>query len=283
MAKRSLVNRPGDQSETLYHGRPDHRSTNGCTLCHVHATSRVGRAPPLASPPGVACVFPSARARTLYATFSFVSRCHADGVWVRVCTRVGCTCTYAPSFLPSFLRSLARSLARRFVHPSDGDVRANLDVARRFCFIRESSSSFVRTRALPSSRFCRRVLSLSKNRERRKKRERMREDNSNVPSVRQGSSPSLSTPRCSPSSSGASTHPTHLGHSHTSLRLSYRIAKKREGEPNEHAPVTVHYRFCTPHHPLFPSSFFVYARMYIVHSAELILRLDLYVSTFSNS
>lgn len=168
------------------------------------------------------------------------------GLRARTCVHaVGCTC----------VRTRLPSLARSFVHPSDGDVRANLDVAWRFCFIRESSSSFVRTRASPSSRSRRLsvVLSLFLFRRERERR-RVRKDNSNVPSAWQGSSP-----RPCPSSSGASTHPTHLGRSHTSLRLSRRIAKKREGEPNEHAPVTVHYRFCTPppsHHPLFPSFFF---------------------------
>lgn len=176
------------------------------------------------------------------------------GLRARKCARVGCTrmCAHLPS--------LARSLAHPFVHPSDGDVRANPDGARRFCFIRESSSSFVRTRASPSSRSCpSRALSFEKRRERQRekererKRERVREDDSNVPSARQGSSPS----RLKPSFLPVLVRRTHLGRSHTSLRLSRRIAKKREGEPNEHAPVTVHYRFCTP---LLLRSFFLPTR-----------------------
>lgn len=158
-----------------------HRVSAQHLLSHRHPESRV-------------CFPPRAR-EPFYATFFFVSRCHANGVWVTrayVCARVGCTCAYAPSFVRSFrsfvsfvrsfVRTLARSLARSLVHPSDGDVRANLDVARRFCFIRESSSSFVRTRASPSSRSCRLsigILSLSRERE----KERVREDNSNVPSA----------------------------------------------------------------------------------------------------
>lgn len=109
VAKRSLVNRPGDQSETLYHGRPDHRPTNGCTLCHVHATSRVGPAPPLASPPGVACVFPPRAREPFYATFSFVSpvsrrRC-VDYVCAYVCTLDVRMCTRLPSCARSSVRS----------------------------------------------------------------------------------------------------------------------------------------------------------------------------------
>lgn len=141
-----------------------HRVSAQHLLSHRHPESRV--------------CFPLARAREpFYATFSFVSRCHAGGVWVTrrayVCTRLDldtrlwyvfvciCVCVFA------FLRSHARS----FVHPSDGDARAKLDVARRFCFIRESSSSFVRTRASPSSsRSCRPSVAHSLEKERERER-----------------------------------------------------------------------------------------------------------------
>lgn len=94
------------------------------------------------------------------------------GLRAHTYAHVGCTCAYAPSFA----RSFARSPARPLVHPSDGDIRANLDVARRFCFIRESSSSFVRTRASLSSRSCRLSVacSLIRKTEKDKKKRRKR-------------------------------------------------------------------------------------------------------------
>jgi len=70
------------------------------------------------------------------------------------------------------------------------------------------------------------------------------------------------------SSSGEDVHWTraYLGHSRISLRLSCWIARKH-GEPNEHAPVTVHYRFRAPcFSPFFPVLLFlwqVYARIYL--------------------
>lgn len=207
MAKRSLVNRPGDQSETLYHGRPDHRSTNGCTLCHVHATSRVDSAPPLASPPGVACVFPSARARTLLRnlllrfvvsrrwcmSYSHVRVFHVhalDRMYVRVCKR-----------LPSLARSLARSSERRRCAREPRRRSALLFYSRISPLLHSFGRALrLRLSLLPSVR---RVLSFSREKgrkkDRRKERERggVREDNSNVPSVWQSSSSSPVSTLCS--------------------------------------------------------------------------------------
>ncbi|KAL0106338.1 hypothetical protein PUN28_016216 [Cardiocondyla obscurior] len=79
------------------------------------------------------------------------------------CARVGArVCMYVYARM-----RMLRSPARPYVHPSDGEVRANLDVGRRFCFIREFSSSFVQTRASPSSRP--RFLSFSLSKKKKKK------------------------------------------------------------------------------------------------------------------
>lgn len=72
----------------------------------------------------VTCVFPSARAREpFYATFSFVSRCHAVGVCVCVSRSRSrmyvCTCVYIQSAPPSTPHPL--------VHPDDDGARANLE------------------------------------------------------------------------------------------------------------------------------------------------------------
>lgn len=185
---------------------------------------------------------PSARARTLLRNLLLrfaVSRRRCVGyARVRVYTCRMHVCVRA------FLRSLACSLVvRSFVHPSDGDVRANLDVARRFCFIRESSSSFVRTRALPSSRSCRRSvrrilfsLSLSLCFERKKKTEGERGQleralraarliSLSPPPARPPPPPHPRRPEC------ASTHPTrtHLGRVRTPL-CAYRAGLQRNAK-----------------------------------------------------
>lgn len=73
--------------------------------------------------PAVTCVFPSARAREpFYATFSFVSRCHAASVcvgrararrvYVYVCVRTRVYVQYAPPSISLLLLLLIRSSIR---------------------------------------------------------------------------------------------------------------------------------------------------------------------------
>lgn len=216
---------------------------------------------------------PSPSFRSVTPTDVWVTRAH-------VCVRIRRTCACVRAFL--------RSLARSFVQKRR---------ATAMCARTSTLGTFVLF-ANPLLRSCGRALRLRLapavcpssslffffffKRERR----RVREDNSNVPSARQGSS---SPSRLNPSLLPIHTRRgTHLGRSHTSLRLSRRIAKKREGEPNEHAPVTVHYRFCIPRvTPFSLRSFSVYARMHVeeplARSAELISRLDPHTSPSSSS
>lgn len=92
--------------------------------------------------PPVTCVFPSARAREpFYATFSFVSRCHAVGVCgSRPRERpYVCTCVYVRGTpLPP----------RPFVHPDDDDGSGERRSALLFDSRLFESSSAVRADAL---------------------------------------------------------------------------------------------------------------------------------------
>lgn len=102
--------------------------------------------------PAVTCVFPSARAREpFYATFSFVSRCHAASVCgsrpratrirVRMCAYARVRAVRASVHLPP--------PPHPFVHPDDdggggGDARELRALTRRVCFIRDFSNPLLR-------------------------------------------------------------------------------------------------------------------------------------------
>lgn len=99
--------------------------------------------------PAVTCVFPSARAREpFYATFSFVSRCHAASVCVG---RARARRVYV------YVRAVRASVhlpppppPHPFVHPDDdgggggGDARELRALTRRVCFIRDFSNPLLR-------------------------------------------------------------------------------------------------------------------------------------------
>lgn len=84
--------------------------------------------------PAVTCVFPSARAREpFYATFSFVSRCHAASVcgsrprarrvYMYVCVRMRVYVQYAPPSISLLL--LIRSSIRMTTTAAAAAMRAN--------------------------------------------------------------------------------------------------------------------------------------------------------------
>lgn len=105
--------------------------------------------------PAVTCVFPSARAREpFYATFSFVSRCHAASVCGSRprATRIRvCMCAYARVRAVRASVHLPPPPPHPFVHPDDdggggggGDARELRALTRRVCFIRDFSNPLLR-------------------------------------------------------------------------------------------------------------------------------------------
>lgn len=150
-------------------------------------------------------MFPSARAgEPFYATFSFVSRCHARrcvgyapvrvyGVYARVLDArvVG---TRLPPFGRSLVRSSVRSSERRRCAREARRRSVLLFYSRILFFVRADCGRALRLRLAPARPSPPLFLSLSKNRKierETKKEETVREDrrDSNVPSARQGSSP----------------------------------------------------------------------------------------------
>lgn len=136
-----------------------HRVSTQHLLSHRHPESRV-------------CFPPRAR-EPFYATFSFVSRCHADGVWVTrpyVCTRRMHVCVRA------FLRSLARPLVRSFIRATAMCARTSTSLGAFVLFanpLLRSCGRALRFRLAPA--VCpSRALSFEKQRKIKRKGERDR-------------------------------------------------------------------------------------------------------------